>query len=296
MRDAFSDYHPIVNFIYFISVILFSMFFMHPVCLGISLAASIAYAICLKGIRGVRFSLRYMIPMLVLVLLIQPMFQHAGMTILAYLPWGNPLTLESIVYGVAAACLMAAVLQWFYCYTSVMTSDKFVYLFGRIIPSLSLVLSMTLRFVPKFQAQFKIVREAQRCIGRDITNGTILQRIRHGMKIVSVMISWSMENAIETSDSMKGRGYGLPGRTAFSVYCFEKRDGWLLVVIFILIIYIMTGSILGGVTFEYFPMIDGQIENVYAITIYIAYCCLCFIPVTLHIGEERRWKLLQLRL
>ena len=30
---------------------------------------------------------------------------------------------------------------------------------------------------------------------------------------------------METADSMKGRGYGLPGRTAFSVYRFTRRDG-----------------------------------------------------------------------
>jgi energy-coupling factor transport system permease protein len=46
--------------------------------------------------------------------------------------------------------MLAAVISWFSCYNAVMTSDKFVYLFGRVIPALSLILSMTLRFVPKF--------------------------------------------------------------------------------------------------------------------------------------------------
>ena len=34
-----------------------------------------------------------------------------------------------------------------------MTSDKLVWLFGRITPHLSLLLAMTLRFVPRFAAQ-----------------------------------------------------------------------------------------------------------------------------------------------
>ena len=106
-----------------------------------------------------------------------------------------------------------------------MTSDKFVYLFGRLIPALSLVLSMALRFVPKFQAQFHVVSEAQRCIGRDVSDGGVIRRIRNAVTIFSIMLTWSLENAIETADSMKSRGYGLPGRTAFSIYRFDDRDG-----------------------------------------------------------------------
>ena len=64
-----------------------------------------------------------------------------------------------------------------------MTSDKFVYLFGRVIPALSLVLSMTLRFVPKFKAQLQTVMEAQRCVGRDTSNGSLPQRLKSAVKV-----------------------------------------------------------------------------------------------------------------
>ena len=111
-----------------------------------------------------------LLPMALMAALINPAFNHEGATLLAYLPSGNPLTLESIAYGFAAAAMLAAVVLWFSCYTAVMTSDKFVYLFGRVIPALSLVLSMTLRFVPKFKAQIQVVSEAQRCVGPLDTN------------------------------------------------------------------------------------------------------------------------------
>ena len=35
-------------------------------------------------------------------------------------------------------------------------------------------------------------------------------------------------NAIETSDSMRSRGYGLKGRTAFSIYHFTRKDKYVL--------------------------------------------------------------------
>ena len=111
------------------------------------------------------------------------------------------------------------------------SSDKVVFLFGRIMPSLSLVISMALRFVPRFSAQMKLVRNAQHTIGRDINEGTLFQKIRNAVKILSIMITWSLENAIETADSMKSRGHGLKGRTSYSLYKFDKRDAFMLCTI-----------------------------------------------------------------
>ena len=84
-----------------------------------------------------------------------------------------------------------------------------MYLFGRVIPALSLVLSMTLRFVPLFRRQLEVVRQAQFCIGRDASCGSVWQRVRRAVTIFSIMVTWALENAIETADSMKSRGYGL---------------------------------------------------------------------------------------
>ena len=71
-----------------------------------------------------------MLPLLVITALINPAFSHQGVTILTYLPSGNPLTLESILYGIYAAFLLITVIAWFSCFNAVMTSDKFMYLSG----------------------------------------------------------------------------------------------------------------------------------------------------------------------
>ena len=136
VRDAFSGYHPAVCFLYFVLVLGLTMLVMHPVSLAVSLGSAIAYSVMLNGRRAVRFQLRIILPMMLLAALVNPAFNHAGVTVLAYLPSGNPLTLESILYGIAAAAMLAAAMSWFSCYTAVMTSDKFVYLFGRVIPAL----------------------------------------------------------------------------------------------------------------------------------------------------------------
>lgn len=289
-RDTFSSYHPIINFMYFGLVIFFSMFFMHPLCLGISFFCALIYSVSLRGKKGGRFSLLYILPMMLLTALLNPAFNHEGATILAYLPSDNPLTLESIAYGVAAAIMLGAVITWFTCYNEVITSDKFVYLFGRVIPALSLVLSMSLRFVPKFTAQMKVVSEAQRCIGRDVSDGGLIQRAKNGLTILSIMITWSLENAIETADSMKSRGYGLPGRTAFSLYRFDSRDRAALWWLIFCGGYIVSGWLSGGLYFRYYPTMKGMSITAFSLSFMLVYLALCLTPVFLNAAAELKWR------
>lgn len=292
-KDTFSCFHPAVNFLYFAEVLLFSMFFMHPICLIVSLTGAVCYAVTLNGRRGVGFTLKFALPMLLLTAFVNPAFNHAGMTILCYLPTGNPLTLESILYGLAAGVMMAAVLIWFSCYNTVMTSDKFVYLFGRVIPALSLVLSMTLRFVPKFKAQLAVVTEAQAAVGRDASQGSLWQRTKKAVTILSIMVTWALENAIDTADSMKSRGYGLPGRTAFSIYRFDDRDKTVMAWLIFCGFYIFCGSLAGGLAWRYAPTVKGVLWQTFSVTLYVVYLALCLTPVFIDRKEERKWRALQ---
>lgn len=291
--DAFSSYHPIINFLYFALVLVFTMFFMHPVSLAVSLTCAAAYYVVLNGRGSLRTGLRYLLPMALMAALINPAFHHEGATILTYLPTGNPLTLESMVYGLAAAGMLASVMLWFSCYTAVMTSDKFVYLFGRIIPALSLILSMTLRFVPRFKAQLHVVSEAQRCVGRDVSNGSLLQRMKNGVTILSILVTWALENAIETADSMKSRGYGLPGRTAFSIYRFDDRDRAALAWLLFCGIYIACGWAAGGFSWRYYPTMKGVAPGPFPASFQLVYLALCLTPVILNKKEDREWTRLR---
>ena len=236
-----------------------------------------------------RFSLIFLLPMMLLTLVVNPAFNHQGITILTYLPTGNPLTLESILYGISAAAMLAAVISWFSCYTAVMTSDKFVYLFGRVIPALSLVLSMTLRFVPKFKVQLHVVSEAQRCVGRDVSEGSLLRRIRNAVTVFSIMVTWALENAIETADSMKSRGYGLPGRTAFSIYRFDERDRMILLWFCFCGGILGWGALTGGLSWRYYPTIKGTPLTPVTVCLLLCWAGLCLTPVAINVHADRVW-------
>ncbi len=287
-NDAFSGCHPLVNFEFFLSVLLLSMFLTQPVCLLLSLAGAALYNLRLKGAKALRFQLVYLLPLLVLTLLLNPLFSHEGATILLYLPNGNPLTLESMAYGASAAVLLAAVVSWFACCNEVLTSDKFIYLFGRAAPALSLLLSMTLRFVPHFHRQMQQIAQAR--AGLHPGEKGRLRRLRAAMAAFSATVTWALESAIQTADSMKSRGYGLKGRTAFHNFRFTRRDGLCLGLCLGLTGVVLAGKLLGALDFQYYPTISGDLTAPLTLLAQGAFGLLCFFPVILDFCEDLKWN------
>ena len=278
-KDDFGSCHPAVNFAYFALVIGFGMFFMHPVCLGISLAGSVSYYIRLRRLRdgrSARFFLRFALPAMLLAAAVNTLFNHRGDTVLCLLPTGNKLTLESVLYGAAAAVMLASVLAWFGCYTEIMTSDRFICLFGKAIPSLSLVLSMTLRFVPRFAERFEQVKEARICMGK--TARSTFGRLRNAVRCFLIVAAWSFESSIDTADSMKSRGYGLRGRTSFSVFAFTERDACLLAWLGLAALFLTSGAVAGNLSWSYYPGFGGSFDEPLTVALLAVYFAVCFTP------------------
>lgn len=292
-EDAFSSYHPAVAFCYFVAVIGCAMFVMHPAFLASALIGGIAYRLYLGSGRGMGAVAGMMVVACLLPAIINPLFNHEGATILMYLPSENPLTLESIVFGIATGAMLAAVVVWFGCYQIVMTSDKFIYLFGKLLPALSLIFSMVLRFVPRFQGQLSRVSYAQRCIGRDMASGGVAARARHGVKTMSIMATWALESSVETADSMRSRGYGLRGRTSFSLFRFDTRDGVLVGVIAALLAVVLAGLATGALDFFYFPMMTAPARTPLAVLSCAAFGILCALPLVIDCLDEMQWRYLR---
>lgn len=287
-QTAFAACHPAVNLLYFILVLAVSAFLLHPLFLTVSLAAAFACAVQCSGGGAVRQSLRYLVPTALFAALVNLACNHAGATILCYLPTGNPLTLESAAYSLAAAGMLASVLAWFSCWNCVMSADKLMHLFARAVPALSLVLSMTLRFVPRFQTKFQEMAAARRAMGRGGENGR-LARLRETAAVFSAMLTWSLENAVETADSMKSRGFGLGRRTAFSLYAFQTRDRRLLVWIFCAGAYLAVGLAAGGAAWRYYPTLRFSLTP-QTFRCLVVYTALAFTPWLLQRKEARAWN------
>lgn len=289
MMDEFSKLHPIVNFIYFVAIIGFTMFFMHPIFLGISLISAIIYVAYLQGLNGIKNNLLMSIYIIVMVVLVNMLVSSNGETILFYIA-NKSISLESIYYSIASSVMFITVFMWFSCYNKIMTSDKFIYLFGKRFPSLSLIISMVFRLIPNFKIQTKKIKDAQKAMGRNFDEGTVLEKIKNGIKLISILVTWALENSIETVDSMKARGYGLDGRSNFSIYKLKKRDKIYLSILLLLLGIIISGVFYGESYINYFPSFIMRDRNLYSYVIYTTYGILGIFPIIINVQRNFLWK------
>jgi energy-coupling factor transport system permease protein len=121
----------------------------------------------------------------------------------------------------------------------------------------------------------------------------MIERIGHGITILSILITWALEHAIETADSMKSRGYGLPGRTAFAIYRLEKRDKVLLALLCVLSVYMVFLALSGAMVWQYYPFIRGGALTPAGISGVLCYFILSILPTAIYKREEYLWRTIE---
>lgn len=311
MSSGFKGYHPLVNVLFFISIIAFGMLLRHPVYLVISFISSTAYYLKLSGKDGRKTVFRFLLPMLLFVVIINSFFNHYGVTTLFILPSGNNFTFEALVIGIVSGITVVSVIQWFFCCNEVVTEDKFMHIFGRILPKGALVVSMILRFVPLYRRRYKEISQARKCMGLNGTDSFIC-KMKNTFKNIGILVSWSFENAIETADSMKARGYGLKGRTYYSRFQWHTGDTLALILLVLFDALIIFGLISNSAYCIYNPYViinqPSEIGTTYiinelnltinpfgflSIISLIAFTLLCFLPLTIDLKEDIKWHRLQ---
>ena len=120
-----------------------------------------------------------------------------------------------------------------------MISDKTMYIFGKLLPSISVTICMIFRLIPDFKNRIKEIDRGQKALGNRVEEKRFVEKIRYSLNIVFVLISWCFESALETADSMKARGFGLKHRTSYYPYRFKQCDKILMIIIVMLDIIII---------------------------------------------------------
>ena len=286
-QDAFSRCHPAVNFLYFVGAIGFGVVIQHPVYMLAAVLGSLLYYILLKGKKGLGM-LWVLLPVFLVITLVNPLFNTLGQTSLFTL-FGKPYTLEALYYGAVVGGIFVVMMLWFGCYSEVLTSDKFTSLFGRLIPSISLLLVMVLRMIPNLMRKAVQISGVRKSIGKGGDAGTTKEKILSGMTVLSALTDWALEGSIITADSMRSRGYGSAKRTNFQIYRMSSRD-WILLV--------LTGLLAAATIF------GGDKSAAFIPTVQIAplswgfsaYCVYLLLPTALHLKEAITWHILRSRI
>jgi energy-coupling factor transport system permease protein len=286
MKMGFERCHPAVNLIYFAAVLVGMITFQHPVFLVISFLCAYAYSVKRNGWKAVVFNL-CLLPFVVAFALYYSSYTHFGMTVLRQNFVGNNMTQESLVYGAVLGVTGAGVCIWFSCVFSVFTTDKVVYLFGKVSPRLSLFLAIALRMIPRIKKEAKRINMAQQGIGRGANQGNLWQRFRNSLRIFSMLITWTIDSLTIASESMCSRGSSLRRRKAFSIYRFDNRDRLFVIGLFLCLTLTMMAVLLGQTDMVYDPkIIWTQVNPLFC----IGYGVLCLMPLGLELWTEYRFQ------
>ena len=286
---GFERCHPAVNFLYFAAVITGVITFQHPVFLAISFICAFAYSLKRNGWKALAFNLA-LLPLIVAFALYYSSFHHFGVTVLRQNLIGNNMTLESLVYGFVLGAVIAGVCIWFSCVYSVFTTDKVVYLFGKVSPRLSLFLAILLRMVPRIKKEAKRIHTAQQGIGRGVNQGNLWQRMGNCIRIFSMLVTWTIESLSTASESMRSRGSSLRGRKAFSIYRFDNRDRGYVLGFFACVTVTLMAVLLNQTDAFYDPSIILPAVTSVSYLFYIGYAVLCLMPLVLELWTELRFQ------
>lgn len=220
-RTAFETFHPVVPAALFAGLIVLTMFCLEPRLVASSLACALLFSLAVQGMGAVLDKLRWQLPLLVLIGVINPLYSARGATLLfrvgPFLVYG-----ESIAFGLTMGALLIAVLAWIEGMAVLVGSDELLALGGGALPTASLAASMALRLVPQLIARAAMVRTA--LLATTSARNPRSEKASR-VRVMDVLMSWALEDSLERGDAMRARGWGAsPRRSSYDAHPFRTRD------------------------------------------------------------------------
>lgn len=280
--DRFSKYNPKVTFLFFIFIIIFTLTFFHPIYLSVSLICAVLYKFKLEGKKTFSYLFKFIFPLIILICVFNFIFAHYGATVL-FTVKDTLFTLESLFYGLCQGIMFAAVIVWLSCYSVVVTSERFLSVFGKFAPNLALIFSMVLSFIPRMKKNANEITEARMQINNE------KGKFKKSLSNFSALITMTLEESIEVSDSMKARGFG-KGRSVYSKYKFSVNDGVCAVLMTIFAVLLVTFKIMGLADFLFDPVI---IMETFSPLLFLIFVLLALLPLIIDFTEDIRWYCLK---
>lgn len=282
-HTAFDTSHPAVPAFFLAVTLGLTMFSLQPVLIVLSLIGALAYNACLRGPVAVLQGLRWQLPILIIIAVLNPLFSASGSTELFRLGL-RAVYLESACYGLFMGAMLVASMLWLQAGASLLSFDKVMALFGNAAPTIALMISMSMRLIPRFLRKGRLVGAVQ-----DLSappQRTALERARGRLRLSSVLMGWGMEDSLETADAMRARGWGgAPKRTTYSRYRFRSSDCIALVLLGAAAALCCLLAFVATSQYQFFPAMSRLVLwwGYVPVAVWMA------LPTWLHVQESRRF-------
>ncbi len=234
MREHFADLHPALQIAVYVWLLASTLFLKHPASL---LFMYLAALLALRPIRrrGLREGLKTVFLPFFFALptaLFNALLRHYGMYVLFTLPWNKPFTLEALIDGLQAGFRLGLAFLWFSHLYLYLETDRLLFLFSRF-PSFALLLTLVLRYLPRFHKEAKALSACQKLRYAD-TEATFKQKLAVQSELMGGLSAWGLESSIRTADAMLARGLGLPVKSSrYRRYRWHLEDS-IVLILFIL--------------------------------------------------------------
>lgn len=280
--DRFSKYNPKVTLLFYFLVIVVSLSVFNPVYLSISLVSALIYKFMLEGKKAFLSLIKLVFGMVILVGIFNMLFSHRGMTVLFSLSDTN-FTLESLVYGLTQGLMFGSVIAWFSCYNSVVSSQMLLAVFGGFLPNTALVFSMVLSFIPRMKKNIREIEQSRILLDND------KGKLKKAISNFSALVTMTLEETIELSDSMRGRGF-CNKRTVYSKYRLNLNDVALMLIEVMLALAVVLFKHFGKISAFSIAKMSVGVLSPYAL---VSYTFFTMLPVIINLKEELKWRYLK---
>ena len=283
--------HPAIYVIYYLLLIILAFLYNDPYYL-ISFLALISVLIMLQGItRDVVQIIKFFIPMSLLIIIINPLTSHEGTTRI-YIMGSYFITLEALVYGIIMSLSLLIILLVFASYNRSVSYQEMLYLFSKRFPHISMIIVMALRFIPLLSYRLTEVNKVHQFDEKNENQeekGSKIERIKKTAKMMSVVVSWSLEESMLTAKSMKARGYGIKERTSYLSYNYRRIDYLFLLLIFATCLVCVIGLAQGYGRINIYPTLSFSIHENILNMYYLLFLILLLPLIYLEFKEKLAW-------
>jgi energy-coupling factor transport system permease protein len=287
---SFERFHPFVTFLYYVSSITIFMLCIHP----IFLIGGIVLIVCLNWIQDQFRALKnwwfFIVSTGLIIFIMNPLFNERGLHIL-FTIFDHRVTLEAVIYGAMNALSILGVTMIFVHYNEVMTPNKLLFLFSKTLPKFAVLLMLTLRFIPLMRRRLEEISSIQRSKGLSVGDGTWREKATNGLLYVQVLMTYSLEEAIQTADSMKARGYGKETRSTYNHFLFKRMDFIAAVILVILLFTVGYGRYRGYGQLTIYPVMEKFLISTEEVFFLVMYLIALSFPILIKIGGFLWWRI-----
>lgn len=291
MITGFKSLHPITMIIYYIAVFITVMLVQDLLIYGIILFLFICNYMVVEGVKKTLKALKFPVIIATLMCVVTPLLNGRGRHVL-FEVFGRRITEEGIRMGLSMALSLVIILILFQHYNSLVDDHKFLYVFGRFLPKVALLVTMTKHLVPVLLKRYKVIAFVRELLKSP--SNKLMDRMSESNARLLMLMGWSLERGIITADSMSSRGYGVSNRTSYHQYRWRLKDSVTIVLTMGVLIQVIIVRVTGVVYTQYYPVYTQVDMNLiyYISTLLIGF--LTVLPSLIEMKEVVKWRFIQL--